>query len=66
VFIDDYEVYINENEIDTTSEFQYQTTREKCPMEIQRMEDERVIWIMKEENEELLNTSKMFRIHSFD
>jgi hypothetical protein len=39
VFIDEDEIFIDENDIDTTSEFHYQTG-EKCPMELQRMEDE--------------------------
>jgi hypothetical protein len=35
-------------------------------MEMGRMEDENVRYIIKEENEGLLNTSKMFVKHSFD
>jgi hypothetical protein len=46
----------DENEIETTSEFHYQTG-EKCPTELQRMEDERVRQIMKKENDVLSNTS---------
>jgi hypothetical protein len=53
------EVYIDESEIDTTSEFHYQTG-EKCPMELQRMEDEYVRQMIKDENNELSNTSSMF------
>jgi hypothetical protein len=65
VFIDDNEVYIDENNIDTTSEFHYKT-REKYPMELQRMKDEHVRHMIKEEDNELSNTSNTFAKHTFD
>jgi hypothetical protein len=64
VFIDNDEIFINENEIDTTSEVHYHTS-EKCPMELQRMEDEQMRQIMKEKNEGLLNVTSTFPKHSF-
>jgi hypothetical protein len=62
VFIEDDEVYIDESEIDTTSEFHYQTG-EKCPMELRRIEDEHVRQMIKEEDKQLSNT---FVKHTFD
>jgi hypothetical protein len=65
VFIDEDEIFIDENDIDSTSEFHYKT-REKCPMELQRMKDVHVRQMIKEEDEGLLNMSNTLPKHSFD